>query len=194
MSGAAGDPGIAGPVPPTPSGRAEPLTIWLALTGFLGMLAVSMLTVVDVLARWLFRAPIEGLEDIKSLAFGVLIAGTLPAVLLHGENVVIRFLGGFLEHAMGARARYWLEAFGGVIVLIFFCLLAWQFAVMTGELREVNDISITIGLKTWPWRAVTTAIICLCVPIQLVVVIGEIKRAITGKEPGGTVGPGGLHG
>ena len=67
--------------------------------------------------------------------------------------------------------------------------MAWQFVVLTTELRADNDTTMTVEYLTWPWWAAATLIISMCVPIQAVVCYGQLTRALTGAGPGGFVEP-----
>ncbi len=165
------------------SRRLATPVLWVALLGFLGLLLVSIVTDIDVVMRGVFLMPIHGFEAFKSLAFAVLIATSFVMVLLHGDNVTIRFLG----KALGKRTSYWLEAFASVLVFVFFVIMEWQLVGFVVELREVNDTTMTVGLLTWPWWAISVAITGLCIPVQFFVMIGHFLRAVRGREPGGTL-------
>ena len=165
------------------SRRFDAITRWAAFLGFLILLVVAATTVVDVLLRWLFQSPIEGLDDISHLAFAIIIVACFPAGLLQGHNITIRFLGS----AVGRRGGYWLEVFGALLTLLFFSMIAWQMVVHTGQARSSGDTTMTVEAITWPWWVVATAIVILCVPVQIAVVTGHWRRAVTGEGPGGTI-------
>lgn len=165
------------------SRRFDAVTRWAAFLGFLLLLIVAGATVVDVLLRWLFQSPIEGLDDISHLAFAVIIVACFPAGLLQGHNITIRFLG----KVVGKRGDHWLEVFGALLTFIFFAMVAWQMVVHTGQARSSGDTTMTVEAVTWPWWLVATVIIILCVPVQMAVLTGHWRRAVTGDEPGGTL-------
>ena len=76
-----------------PGAWLDRLTRRVAFIGLVGLLAVAIATMVDVLLRWLFNSPIEGYEDVSQLLFAVIIAACFPAGLIQGRNITIRFLG-----------------------------------------------------------------------------------------------------
>jgi TRAP-type transport system small permease protein len=164
-------------------GSVEPLTRLSAFLGFCGLLLIAFATLADVLMRWLFNSPIHGVDEVSGLAFAVVIVACFPMVLLSGENITIRFLG----MALGRRATYWLEALGALMTLVFFVLLAWQYVILSMETYSSGDTTMTVGVIKWPWWTATTAIVFICVPVQLAVVFGHLVRAMTGEGPGGTV-------
>ena len=165
------------------SRRFDAVTRWAAFLGFLLLLIVAAATVVDVLMRWLFQSPIEGLDDISHLAFAIIIVACFPAGLLQGHNITIRFLG----KAVGDRGGYWLEVLGAALTLFFFAMIAWQLVVHTGQAHSSGDTTMTVEAITWPWWLGATAIVILCVPVQIAVLTGHWQRAATGREPGGTI-------
>lgn len=169
-----------------PSKRFDPATRWMAFLGFIGLLTVALAVVLDVLMRWLFGAPIEGVDDLSQLAFAVIVAACFPAGLLQGHNITIRFLG----LACGKRATQWLELLGATLTLLFFFFIAWQFIVLTIDHEATGDTTMTVQAITWPWWMAATAVMLFCVPVQAVVFVGHARRALTGQEPGGTIDPG----
>ena len=161
----------------------DPPTRWIAFLGFFGLLIAAAITVTDALLRGLFSAPLYDWADLKQLVYAIVIVACFPAGLLQGHNITIRFLGS----ALGTRATNWLEALGALLTLIFFAFIAWQFVVLTIELQQTNDTTMTVLYITWPWWTVATLIILLCVPIQAIILYGQTLRAVTGKGPGGFV-------
>jgi len=167
-----------------PSSRwFDPSTRWAAFLGFFALLISAGVTVTDALMRGFLNSPLYSWSDLSQLVYAIVIVACFPAGLLQGHNITIRFLGS----ALGTRATYWLEVFGALLTLCFFLLIAWQFVVLTDELRTTNDTTMTIKFITWPWWTVVTTIIIVCVPIQAVVTWGQLRRAVRGEGPGGFV-------
>ena len=130
----------------------------------------------DSTMRWLSLPRISGFSDIGEVIFAVVIATCFPAGLVKGTNVSIRFLGS----GLGPRASQWLETFGTLATLVFFGLLGWQFIVLTWDLQVNSRITQTLDFPIAPWWWVTTAIILLCIPVQVWVVFDRLSGAITG--------------
>jgi len=163
----------------------DPWAKWAAFIGFLLLIGAAVGTLMDVLMRWLFNMPIEGWDDLSQLVFAIVIVACFPAGLLQGHNITIRFLGS----GLGRRSSHWLEWFGALLTFIFFCMMAWQFVILTVDLHATGDTTMTAEIFTWPWWTVATILVLCCVPIQAVVLIGHSRRAVSGDEPGGTVVP-----
>ena len=162
-----------------PGAWLDKFTRRVAFVGLIGLLAVAIATMVDVLLRWLFNAPIEGYEDVTQLLFAVIIAACFPAGLIQGRNITIRFLG----KGLGPRATLWLEALGAIATFAFFTVVAWQIAAFALEETVKHRFTQTLEMPTAPWWWVVAAILLMCVPVQFVIATGKTASAITGRAP-----------
>lgn len=158
-------------------GWLDRFTRRVAYIGLIGLLLVAIATMVDVLLRWLFNSPIEGYEDVTRLLFSIIIASCFPALLLQQRNITIRFLG----KALGPRATLWLEALGSLATLFFFTAMAWQIGSFAWEEVANHHYTQTLELATGPWWWATTAVLILCVPVQGLMALAAVARAITGR-------------
>ncbi len=152
----------------------------IALIGAVGIMVLAGAVVVDVFMRVAFNSPILGVDDLSKIILAVIVSSFFPVCLVGGHFVTIRFLG----KALGTRSAAWLEVLGGTGTFFIVVLLAWQFFRFT-----LYDITLT-GLETdvlefplAPWWWVVTAIIFACVPIQLLVLIDALLRALSGRLP-----------
>ena len=157
------------------NGLADRITRWITVVGFTILIMVALVTMADVLLRWLFNAPLEGLEDINRYTFAVVIATCLPAGLIQGHNVTIRFLGS----ALGRRGSLWLEALGALATLVFFGLMAWRFVVFARE--EAGRYTLTLEMATAPWWWAVAVLLALAVAAQCLLSIVRIDRALAGR-------------
>jgi TRAP-type C4-dicarboxylate transport system permease small subunit len=149
----------------------------IATIGFTGLAILAFLTMFDSLMRWMFLPRIPGFSDIGEVIFAVVIATCFPAGLLRSNNISIRFLGS----GLGPAAHRWLDAFGSLMTLAFFSMLAWQFVVITVDYQVNTRVTETIEMPIAPWWWVTTVIMLLCVPVQVWVFVDRCLNAIRGK-------------
>ena len=149
--------------------RSEGLSQTIAILGLIGLIAVTLLTIGDVLLRWLFSAPIDGLNEITRLLYAIIMASFFPTALAGHNHISIRFLGTWL----GPRIKAKLDAFANLMTLIFFVLVGWQFIVFTGELAENNETTWILAWPVAPWWGLATLLLLLCVPIQFIVLISR---------------------
>jgi TRAP-type C4-dicarboxylate transport system permease small subunit len=159
------------------NGWADRATRWIMAVGFTALIGVALLTMTDVLLRWLFNSPLEGLEDLNRYTFAIVIATCFPAGLIQGHNVTIRFLGPML----GKRATLWLEVLGALSTLVFFALLVWRFAVFSRDEAAAGRFTLTLEMATAPWWWSVTAMIAIAVLVQCLISIVRIDRAMAGR-------------
>lgn len=147
----------------------------IAVVGLIGLIAVTLVTIIDVLLRWLFSAPIDGLNEVLNLLYAVILASFFPTALIDKSHLTIRFLGGWLS----PRVSHGLDIFGAFMTWLFFIVVGWQFVVMTQEFFTNNETTWVLAWPVAPWWGVTTALLLLCIPVQLVMLISQISRSET---------------
>lgn len=151
-------------------------TRWLALVGLVGLVAVALVTVTDVLLRWLFNMPVDGVGEVSRLVVAVSIASFFPMALVERNNISIQFLGA----ALGPRARLWLDMVADVVTSFFFLVLGWQFVLYTLEISESGETTWILGWTVTPWWVVTTVFMLICIPVQLVMLVRQARLAARG--------------
>ena len=156
--------------------RASAWARGLALFGLVGLVVLTVITIADVLMRWLLNAPIDGVADIGRLIVAINISAFFPLALAERHHIAIEFLG----KALGPRIHAWLDAIGAAVTSVFFLLLGWQFILYTGELQSSGETTWLLGIPVAPWWAVTTAFLLICVPVQVIVLLARFRAAMAG--------------
>lgn len=177
----------SGPSPASPSAAPDPgwsrLGATLALAAMAILLGNVVLIFVDVLARWLLRAPQSWVSDIGQVTYPVAIACCFPAALESGHMIAIRFLGEWL----GPRRARPLDAIGQVALAVLLVVFTWKMferaaTDWAGGFKTAN-IAITVA-PTW-------GVVALLLLVSSVVQARVAWRAIAGPvEPR----PGEAHG
>jgi len=85
------------------------------------LLAMMLLTVVDVVGRYVFRRPVRGAFEVTELMLVVLIFAGLPLVSFADEHAVMDFI----DRVLGPRARRRLQRGVQAVSAAFMFLLAW---------------------------------------------------------------------
>lgn len=150
----------------------------MALLGFFGLLVLALMTTADILLRWLLNQPIYGVNDVSAIVMAVVIAACLPANLAQRQNITVTFLGS----ALGSRGSAALDAFGGIVTLLFITVLAWRFIPYSSEIARSGQTTWVLKLPVAPAWWVATALLMLSVPVQIVVVASDIARALAPDE------------
>lgn len=151
-------------------GRTRAVTRAFALVGFTGLLVLALMTSLDVLLRWLFKMPIQGVNDVSSVVMAVVIAVCIPANLAMKQNIKVEVFGA----VAGRRLNALLEIFASLLTLAFILAIATQFAPYAAGLKETGERTWVLGWPVWPWWIVAAAMMWISVGVQAAVVLEDI--------------------
>jgi len=157
---------------------------WLALLGLIGLVALAFMSIADVMMRWLFSSPIDGISDIYRLLIAIVVASFFPASFAERGHISIQFLAAILPRG-GRKA---LAVLAASVTLAFTVVLGWQFILYCLEVHSAGETTWLLGIDVTPWWSVATVFILLCIPIQLIVVLAEATSPDTGA-PSDTIEP-----
>ena len=76
--------------------RLERLARWVAIAGGMLLIGVVLMTVISVLGRYLFNAPIPGDYELTELACGIAVFAFFPYCHARNGNIVVEFFTGGL--------------------------------------------------------------------------------------------------
>ena len=170
--------------PPSAAGSAlHALESWsaaitqrVALVGVLAMLIIAFATIVDILLRAVFSAPIAGLGEAEGLALAVAVAACFPAGAAQRVNLTIDLLG----DRVGVRALGWFKAFGGVLLLVFYVLLAWRVGAYAFKLQARAAETVYLHLPLAPFIWAVTLFLGVTALVQLITLAAAVSRALAG--------------
>lgn len=162
----------------------------IAFVGVLGMLAIAILTVADVLLRWLFSESVPGFNEILEMSIAVAIAATLPAGVAGRVNLTIDILG----PRFGVRGLAWLKATGALSLLVFYFFLAWRVGVTASELSARNARTVYLEFPQAPFIWTIAGLMVISTIAQLVAYLVSVRDAMAGGEDGDGTGHGGFSG
>ena len=103
------------------------------------LLAMMALTVVDVVARYVFSRPVRGAFEVTELMLVVLIFAGLPLVSFSDEHAVMDFI----DRILGSRGQRWLERLVQAACAAFMFLLTglmWRKADRIWAYRDTTDV------------------------------------------------------
>lgn len=136
------------------------------LCGWLGaaaLLAMMMITVVDVGLRAFANIPIRGTLEIVELLLAYSFFLVIPAVLLRDENIVVDIL----DRTVGPGGVAILRRSAAVITACTFAVMAWQGWIAAKDTLAFGDVSSDLAIP----------IIYYWVPV-LIGFIGAVGAAI----------------
>tara|TARA_B100000315_G_C14521907_1_gene561964 strand:+ start:688 stop:1197 length:510 start_codon:yes stop_codon:yes gene_type:complete len=144
----------------------------IAVVGLIGLIAVTLVIIIDVLLRWLFSSPIDGLNEVLNLLYAVVLASFFPTGLNEKTHITITFLGSWL----GPKAAQILDTFGSFMTFLFFVVVGWQFIVLSAEFFESKETTWVLAWPVAPWWTVTTVLLLICIPVQLLMLISQLSE------------------
>lgn len=143
-----------GSVPEPPLGSADrgpygrllfTLAQWFAFAGGLVFIALVLMSVVSIVGRKLFNAPVPGDVELLQLSSAFASAAFFAYChLMHGD-VKVDF---FTAHMTSGR-RLVLDSIGSLLVGLLGALLAWRTAAGAISLKEAGESSAILELPVW---------------------------------------------
>jgi TRAP-type transport system small permease protein len=121
------------------------------------LMAMMLLTVVDVVARYVFSRPIRGAFEVTELMLVVLIFAGLPLVSFSEEHAVMDFI----DRVTGPRGQRWLRRGVEVASAAFMVLLAWLTWLKADRIAAYRDATDVLRILYGPFvyfMAITLAL------------------------------------
>ena len=121
------------------------------------LLAMMLLTVVDVVARYVFNRPLRGAFEVTELMLLVLIFAGLPLVSFSDEHATMDFI----DRLLGPRSQGWLERGVQLVNAAFMFLLTWLVWRKADRIWAYRDATDVLRIVYGPFvyfMAVTLAL------------------------------------
>lgn len=136
------------------------------------LLIVALITVGDALLRTYFTSPIIGVSEVAELLSLVAVAGFIPLSLQRRHHLSIDFVAS----VFGPRAYRLLGILGASAALLFFAVIVWRLFMHSLDLAESGASTWFLAWPLGPWWLVATGLLALCLPVQFLVVLKEIRN------------------
>jgi TRAP-type C4-dicarboxylate transport system permease small subunit len=127
------------------------------------LMAMMLLTFVDVVARYVFNRPIRGGFEVTELLLLVLIFAGLPLVSHADEHVTMDFV----DRLIRGRARVWLDRVVHLLVAALMLFMAWQVTIKAGRISSYGDATDVLRIVYGPFVYFSAAMIALAGLIHL---------------------------
>jgi TRAP-type C4-dicarboxylate transport system permease small subunit len=116
---------------------------------------MMLVTVGDVLLRWLFRTPIQGLLELVELGLACTVFLGLPAVFLRDEHLIVDVVD---QLASRGVVRL-LDLLGAVVSLAVLAVMGWQMVPLARAMYEFGDVTSDLSIpKIYYWVPVLLGI------------------------------------
>jgi TRAP-type C4-dicarboxylate transport system permease small subunit len=121
------------------------------------LVILMLLTVADVVSRYLFNAPLRGAFEITELMLLVLIFAGLPLVSHADEHVTMDFI----DLLLGPRARMALIRLVHALNAAVMFLLTWLTYEKAVRIRGYEDTTDVLRILIWPFVIIMAVMILL---------------------------------
>ena len=118
----------------------------LGVTAALLLLAMMVVTSVDVIGRYVFNSPLTGAFELTELMLAALIFIGLPLATERDEHITVDLLDAFLPHPVIRSQVMAMSALSAVVLAV----LAWQLWLKAGSLAEDGSITNTLEVPLAP--------------------------------------------
>lgn len=155
----------------------ETVTGWIAIGGGVLALAVSILVVVSVLGRWLFRIPIDGDFEFVEMATALAVFSYLPLTQARrGHIMVDTFTMRFRQSTRDLIDAFWDLVYA---LMLGFCAVGLFFG--TANMFGNGQTTMQRQLPIWPSIGLS-AILCMIAALVGVATALNLYRRTRGGE------------
>lgn len=116
-----------------------------AIAGGVLLVAVTLMSLVSIVGRWLFAAPVPGDYELVQIGAAICVSTFLPLTQMRGGHVIVDFFTA--RSRPGVRAG--LDVLGAALTAVCAAVFAWRLAVGAISLAEANDQTTILAFPTW---------------------------------------------
>lgn len=139
-------------------GLLNHVVTWWAMAGGAVFCALVAMSIVSIVGRKLFSAPIQGDMEILMMGAAIGSAAFLPVCELHDHHIKVDALTTW----MSARARAALDVLGHGLLLGAAVLLTWRTGLYVHETQESMEVSPLLLIPIWwPVLAIVPSFVLL---------------------------------
>lgn len=133
------------------------LLLAVSLASSAMLIALTAVTVLDVVGRYLFNSPLNGASELTEfLLFGVIFLG-IPAITLSDEHLTVELLTDQLRGKVDAVRKGLVQ----LIVLAFFVLAGWQVLEHANRLALYGEATTYLGVPYAPIARIAGGLLLL---------------------------------
>lgn len=122
------------------------LSRWICWVSALALMAMMLLTTLDVILRY-FGYPIKGVYEVVTFLFAVIVAFPIAFTQIQRGHIAIEFL----VSRFSERVRTVFESIAHLFSLSVFCLLTWQVALLGTKFWKIGQVSTTLKFSYFPF-------------------------------------------
>ena len=116
-----------------------------AVAGGCVVVAITLVTTVSIVGRWLFNSPLLGDTEVVEYGMAIVVASYLPICMWRGANIIVDF---FTARASEATQRG-LDRFGALLLALVMGLMTWRTGVGGLNAWTSQTGSMIMGFPEW---------------------------------------------
>ena len=130
------------------------------------LMAIMLLTCIDVFMRYFFNRPFGGTYDLVGLGGAVIAAFAMPYTLLKGGHVAVDIL----LRVLSRKKRLFIETLTHILGVLLFLIMVWQCIVLALDMKACGEVTPTLLLPFYPivyCMAACFFVLCLSIIVDL---------------------------
>ena len=149
--------------------RAIAVANWV---GVVALAVMTMITMVDVLGRYLFNRPLLGALELSEVLMVCLVFGAFAVTELRNGHVEVDVV----VNRFSSRTRALCEGFAAVLSTAFWGAISWRTALHAANVATAGETTTNLGLPTAPFVS-AAAIGCGLFTLTLLLrALGALRR------------------
>lgn len=165
---------------PEPELRIKGIRLALALAVTADLMAMMLLTVVDVVGRYLFASPLPGAKELTEILMGFLVFAAAPLVTADRGHITTALF----ESVLPKLVIRWRNLLIAVLVAIALSVLAWRLWIQAGLVAELKTGTPLLGVPVAPIVYFAAASSALCALIVIALEFSALRAALRGAAGG----------
>jgi TRAP-type C4-dicarboxylate transport system permease small subunit len=140
---------------------------WLNVIAGVGLVAMLVLIVADIIGNKAFKYPIPGGIEFASFIAVIVIAFAVAEVQIMRGHIEVEFLVMRLPKLSQKIINSIINLFG----IVLWVFISWRSFLYAGELHKIGEVSMTIGVPFYPFVyiiAVCAIAVCLVLLLQTI--------------------------
>ena len=158
------------------SGFLDRATLWLAWLAAAALIFMVVIISAGVVLRYVFGAPVLGLNEIIQLTAVALVMAALPYCTEANGHVGVDVF----DEAIGPRGRLFGDILSRVLSGFVLSVLVWRAVLKSLDALEYGDTTNMLGLPVWPFYGILALGMAICVlifAVQLIHILWPEDRA-----------------
>lgn len=123
----------------------DKLSLAFAMSGGVIFIALVAMSIVSILGRKLFSAPIQGDLELMQMGAAVGAAAFLPLCELHDHNIKVDALTSW----MSERGRRLLDGVAHLLLFVAAVMLTWRTGLSVPDVKASYEVSALLGIPMW---------------------------------------------